>query len=583
MLIEGLKLRGWLAHRRAEFAFRPMTVICGPNGSGKTSIRDGIGYAAVATGYRIDKKADRVKLISEGSTDGDVTVTIGGVSVTRDIESGKIAKPAQIPIGEGAVGEAVHVLLEPRLFGGMAPDERRELLLKVMRVAMTPAAIIAELKARGHQPDQVDKLKADGSIAEWIKQAETSASEARGAWKAVAGETYGGVKAETWKAPGTDAEKPDDAVLKGVASHLAAARSELEGLVRDLAEYDAAARHGTLFRDRAIAMRQQADHVPDLKKRHESAQQTKLEAARIEAEATSVYNDVVARLTPNFFDCPHCGSAVLVNAQGTGLEKFSIPKNQSTKDQEAAARAKLNAAKTATENAIADLLKVGTELVRAQEAADDLVGLGTAAEAPTGDRADIEAQIADARLSVERLEETHQAAKNAIDAYARGQERTTKASNYHAAVQAWTKLAADLAPTGIPGDLLAKALDPFNDTLRDQSAATKWRQPAIGADMAITAGGRPYQLLCESEQWRVDAQIAAAVAIHSGLKFVILDRFDVIEVPARKGALGWVYGLIKRDFLDTGLVLGTMQQPPQVPGDVGVIWLGEDQAEKVAA
>jgi hypothetical protein len=50
---------------------------------------------------------------------------------------------------------------------------------------------------------------------------------------------------------------------------------------------------------------------------------------------------------------------------------------------------------------------------------------------------------------------------------------------------------------------------------------------AITPDMAITAEGRAYSLLCESEKWRVDAMIAAAIAELSGVKVMMLDRMDV--------------------------------------------------------
>lgn len=586
MNIQGVKLQNWLTHRRAEFTFAPMTVIAGPNASGKTSIRDAIGYAALATAYRVSTKGERVKLLSEGSDKGSVGITVGGVTVVRDIETGKIEMPQAIPIGDGAIGVALDVLLEPSAFARLAPDGRRELLLKVMRVAMTPEALIAELKARGHADAQLDRLEAmkpNVAIADWIKMAETATSEARGAWKATAGETYGTQKAAAWKAAGLDTEFPTQEQIADAAEDVAAARRSLEDLIRDLAEYDTLARSGTAMRDRTTALRQKAEHIPALTDRLAQATDACRDAEGELTEATAIYEDILGRLQPKHLDCPHCGAGVMVNPTGTELTAVRVLANPATAQQENDAYDAQKRAKEAYET-LKKLEGIAQkQLAEAEAAKAELRDIGAPLSAPVGDRADIEAQIADARVLVDNAVRVHAEAEKAARTARAATESTRKAAEHHAAVLAWSKLADDLKPTGIPGDLLAKALDPFNATLRDQSAATKWPQPHIGADMAITAGGRPYGLLCESEQWRVDAQIAVALAIHSRLKCVALDRFDVLEVAARRGALGWIYGLIRRGELDTGLVIGTLKAPPEVPKDVRVIWLGPDIEQKAAA
>ncbi|MFX5611511.1 hypothetical protein ABTD85_24050, partial [Acinetobacter baumannii] len=76
----------------------------------------------------------------------------------------------------------------------------------------------------------------------------------------------------------------------------------------------------------------------------------------------------------------------------------------------------------------------------------------------------------------------------------------------------------------------------------------------------ITAGGRAYGLLSESEQWRTDAMIAQAVAQVTGLRILMLDRFDVLDLPGRSDAINWLHSLAEEGHIETALVFGTLKQ-----------------------
>lgn len=133
--------------------------------------------------------------------------------------------------------------------------------------------------------------------------------------------------------------------------------------------------------------------------------------------------------------------------------------------------------------------------------------------------------------SVQALLNTKQAATSAA-------ERTANAARYHTDVLAWLAISDALSPDGIPGELLAEALQPFNAKLAELASLAGWWVPSIAADMGITGGGRPYRLLSESERWRVDTLIGTALAEVSGLRCLILDRFDVLDLAGRADALG---------------------------------------------
>ena len=96
----------------------------------------------------------------------------------------------------------------------------------------------------------------------------------------------------------------------------------------------------------------------------------------------------------------------------------------------------------------------------------------------------------------------------------------------------------------------------------------------INSDMGIMAGGRPYALLSESEQWRADALIGAAIAELSGLRLLVLDRFDVLDVKGREDALYWLDGMALDGKIDTALVFGTLKAlPGGLPETICPVWI----------
>jgi hypothetical protein len=150
---------------------------------------------------------------------------------------------------------------------------------------------------------------------------------------------------------------------------------------------------------------------------------------------------------------------------------------------------------------------------------------------------------------------------------------TARAKTQHEAVQGWMALAEVLKPGGLPTELLTEALGRFNRLLADLAQRAKWPAVSIAGDKSIVRDGTPYGLLSESAQWRADLLLAIALAVESGVRAVVADRFDVLQVSSRRGLLEFLYSLTKRD-LDTVVLLGTLQSPPEVPKDVTVHWLG---------
>ncbi len=64
-----------------------------------------------------------------------------------------------------------------------------------------------------------------------------------------------------------------------------------------------------------------------------------------------------------------------------------------------------------------------------------------------------------------------------------------------------------------------------------------WPVVELDEAMEITAGGRSYKALSESERWRCDAAIAMAVGSLDGSVLCILDSADILDSRGRNGLL----------------------------------------------
>jgi len=191
-------------------------------------------------------------------------------------------------------------------------------------------------------------------------------------------------------------------------------------------------------------------------------------------------------------------------------------------------------------------------------------------------------QLRDAQAKAERVLDAARAEFNARlregEAALAADSVTAAAAKHFKDVADWTAIAEAMAPDGLPAELLAQALKPINLALRGASVATGWRQPAIDADMAITAEGRVYELHSVSEKWRIDAMIAAAIAELSGIKILLLDGFDVLDLGDRDKLIIWLDTLARVGKINTAVVNATLKAAPAgLPSTITVLWVEDGE------
>jgi hypothetical protein len=441
------------------------------------------------------------------------------------------------------------------------------------------------------------------------KLATENASQSRGAWKTVTGETYGDKKAETW------APAMVEPVNVQALADAAATISATEALIADLNGRLGAARENMRNAQASAAnnqaMKEKADQLPRLRKKLEvdQAELEKWEAKLAEAKASiapakiskpatriddalvdafavvaSGWLELVGKtqgVVNNFNVCENWDAhAGLVNRTAAHLSTYKAQHGEplAQDDEEPAATeapsiAEIERARDTYRRSVENDRR---DIAAAEHAAQQVADASGAFKVEA-DQSDIEhfvKAIADEQAKLKTARETLQTLEAQDRAYQENKVAAKKAAQYHRDVVEWTAIADALAPSGIQAEILSGALRPANDYLHELSTFANWMRVAIGTEMEITADGRPYALLSESEKWRTDCLLALAVAKLSGLKIALLDRFDVLDMDGRLDAIDLLDDLAQRGELEQAIIAGTLKQAPtQLPETFETIWI----------
>lgn len=580
MKITRIRISNWLGLRHADMVLdQPAAVIAGPNGVGKSSLAEALRFALCAESLRVGLRRDYGQLVTAGQKatsiqierDGadPLTVTVSTAGKVVDSAAGQSVEPA------------LPYVLDPARFARCAPDERKAFLFGLMGVSMSQDEVYRRLLQRGCDAALVESflpLLRTG-FAHAHREAEKRVSEARGAWKAVAGESYGAVKAKTWRADPGDWKTEEAAQLQGLDATIERLRADHAEAQRRLGAARAEHDRFTEYGKKLAALRARAAEFAvhqDAVNRAEAV----LSAAKEALEAARLAAGTAPPAKPATCACPACGVELVRQADGSlaeyvvpppvphdpkALEK--IPGLQATVADAERTLAEQVARRNAAERAAQDVRAMEDNIPAEPKQHPDIVASSVGMIAT-----ELETKVA--------LQRKLRAAYERFDAADR---KTKDARAHHVAVEGWQKIAEAMAPDGIPGEILAAALTPINDRLAQTAADTGWMPVRIADDMAITAGGRPYQFLSESERWRSDASIAEAIAHLSGLRLLVLDRFDVLDLRGRADALGWIATMAEFGELDTAIVLGTLKGlPTGLPASIKPFWIerGEVQAPR---
>ncbi len=571
---------------------KPVTLFAGKNFAGKSSLQEAVRMALTGESVRVGLKKEYGALI----TDGQET---GFVQVDTDDSQFSIVLPA----GKGVHFEntALPYVLDAQRFAQMTTEHRRAFLFGLMGLRTDGAAVKDRLTARGCNAAKVEHvaplLRAGFDAGQ--KEAQAKAREAKASWKTTTGgEAYGSNKAASWAAakPEADAGK-----LEQARADLAAIEAELEAETGRLGELQGRARHVAEKSGKLAELREKAGRyarIQDklIKDEAELKQwESKVETARQRASGgrkVGLVHDLAyslneaLRMAIPFGEMDANQRKHLADASAA-LEKYSAEhgsiESGATADTEAVGKLpEYEKAMRLMESCVANGKR---DLAAADAAAAALRELEDSGmtEAPGEEEITTLAN----RIAALKHSRTNQQAgirmlEDAARQAAQADEKTTRAAALHQDVQEWEAIADALAPDGIPGEMLAEALGPINDRMAISSATSEWSPVKIDAGMNITADGRAYALLSESEKWRADAMIAEAVSYLSKLRILVLDRFDVLDLKGREDLLCWLEALAEDNEIDTALIFGTLKAlPAQLPETIGAVWIDNGVAGRM--
>lgn len=578
MKLNSISISNFIGIGRADIEMpTAVLVVSGENAVGKSSLSDAISCAFIGKPRRVDAKKELAQLLHNGAEKGRVSIKFGDEDEGAEFRLPK----GDHHVTEFAGADMIPFVLDPQMFARISDDERRTFLFKLTAIKASAKLVGEKLEDRGIGQDIIDEILPlmRGGFPAASKEAYARATQAKGQWRGVTGGNWGAVVAEGWKAPKPEGEVPAAKHLEELLTKVGKHQADLENGIKFIGQQEEALKASAGKIERLAKAQEIYELLP--------RRATKLKTDQAELEAweekfpalKKTLDDLKAAGVP--VKCPCCDEELSI--VGGTLQKFAGLKADTKALSDAAlavtnARAAIDLLKSAITHdmaAIAESKAAGEEIERLNEEGGDTV-----------DQAKLEKardSVAKLRQIIAGLRADFNAKQEARAQAAKVDEITAKATAAHEQVKAWNAAGDALAPDGIPGELLKDALAPVNQSIGVLSGMCGWQKAVVEADMSITYGGRLYGLCSESEKWRADALIALAIAQISGLRMVLLDRFDVLDSPSRQRLLGMLLKLDQLGAMDTMIIAGTMKQPMPPHASYSSVWIRGGIAETVTA
>lgn len=564
MKVTGIRMENVLGIKDVDVKLtHPIAIFCGDNNVGKTSIQEGVRLAFTGEAARVLKKKDYGKLLREGSKSGSSIVEFqhGGKAgrATFLVPSGKQECSPQAP-------PEIAFILDAARFTSLVENDRRKFLFDLFKVKANLEAVAERLVKKGCDEGLVKLVLPilRTGFEPGANYAIEQTQQWRANWKATTGETYGEVKAETWKAPLTAAEVNKEAIA-GLEKTIGELTEDVRDLQKKIGAGEAYLANKKRYDTEAVALKDKSGDVGKLKREVSDTEKSLTKARTTLEKSKPKLSD--ARLVGQA--CPSCGVVLAVREEGK-LVEVDVKKPAQIASMEAAVQADEAAVRT-IEQTLASLRNSYNEAMAATSA---LAALEEAMGAPTtlDDLLELRNSEKAVQFDIDDMQKDKAGLETALAQAEEAKKKTADAREAHGMVKAWDLLKELLSPGGIPGEILEEALGPLNDRLKVSAKKTGWPVAQLRGDMEIMVENLPYSLQGESMRWRVDAMIAEGIAQAAGLKMLVLDRIDVLSVQRRGDLINWCFDLTETDGYESILLFGTLKEKPKFD-DANVFWI----------
>lgn len=538
----------------------PIIFVAGHNKVGKSSFIQAVNLALTGEFARVSKKKDFNQLVNNKAEKGAVKISTSQGDFNINL-----------PTGSGAqmnVDVLNHSLLHGN-FTAMTLDDQRRAINALSPTAINEATISQALAERGFgsASSQLDLT----NLPKAVEQAKDYARQARTAWQTITGETYGSKKAENWQAVAEQVEAvATETVPAGRIEHL---QQDIEKAIGEKAQIQAQIDGVAEHNRRITYLKSQISGADTLKR------QLKQHENELAETAEQIANLEFVMAHSQQFTCPCCSKPLFL--QNGELVEASDEVIAKLAEHQHTPSANINDLRSRTNYLNQQFGSIKAQLANLDQLQAELDSLGemrTSEQAVADELDHLARHIISTHTEIERLQaiarQASQAAGGQQQADRQAQQTTANALAQHQAVTAWTTIADLLSPSGDIGKLLSQSVQAFNDVLADVETMIGWQSVKFDYDNGMTYDNRPYHLLSESEQWRVDTAISYVFSQLADTRIFAIDRFDVLDLPSRLPVMKWLNGLAELGTVDTVIMAGTMKETPKAPPTFNVFWLG---------
>lgn len=562
MHIETIKVKNFQGVSNVALdVHQPILFIAGFNGAGKSSLRDAIRIALTGAASRVTLKKDYKAMIKEGTKKSEIVVGTDEGAYTYLLPQAK---------GVHSDSEYLPLCIDSASFCEMKPEERRKVLFDLTGCKASKDKVRQMLLEEGADKDLAEQiipmLRSGFPAAE--QEAKERASQARGSWKAVTGETYGKQKAEGWEPAEIEDPSASDEANAGELS------DKFDKNQRTLNELHQMLGKSKSVKQRLESLRESAGKV----ERIEVKQKTDLECLERTKKQLKRYED--ARLSQDAMPCPCC-DAMIVLRDGEFIDANKFGGSTLEPGRIQSELSQLRDSVAMMERTVRNNERDLDAAKSAQQEIDKLT------EENGGDIS--QKSLDTFQSDIDALEKENAELRKAIDArnlaeakYAQSLKAASEATKYHEEVTHWVLIAELMSSEGIPANILAQAMKPLQNLLGNiNSLVPDWPPVTINHDMELLADSRLYTLLSESEQWRVQTVMTLALAQLSGINLAVLDRIDVLDLKSRIDLVEMLLELSDQNSELQVIMLGTLGKPAAgLPETIQHEWIAHGEIAK---
>lgn len=546
-----------------DSALNKALLICGNNGSGKSSVGAAIRMALFGEVERVGFKKFAAELGHNGAKDYGAQIVIADKTYSFGKAFGNQHLAGSTNKAETLT--CLQIVTGAKKMADLEPAAMAKLLIHLAGITLTEDEIRRRLAS-------FDAEKVGLLLPEITKSwdaaeafAKTQATGSRALWKSVAGEVYGTEKAETW-----GAEEPLVDYAKLDASTLAAQtlRAEIDALSK--LEIESKTKSDEHMRRKADLdkHRAKADKLQECAELLAGAEKALADHKAAISKAEELASGTPA---PAAYQCPCCDNKLMWSDGALSPWKHE---GKAPDPEAKAALKRLIDSLSVREQQVArrkkELEEAKASKAIADELENDLAGIENI------DVSAISKALTEKRLEIQPIETEISALEELISRAKTADSKTEAAAKHHADVKEWTQLEQLMSGTGLRQKFLDAATNAFNDALAE-TIVPGMPSIRIAAD-TVTHNNRPYKLLSESEQWIVDTVLALAVSQLSGHHFAFVDRLDVLHVSRRPAVFRMVSELVRGGRIQSIIVAATLKEPPKLPPPFVSVWLEDGEA-----